>query len=617
MAGGVRRAGMAGCIGTGRKRATGARATGPPAPRPALRSGQARVPFVSSTYKIRSRPTAGLAHARPEPSLANPCGAMRRINSVTPDMDRTPSGWGLIAGLLAAAVAAAVGYLVGGIVAPAAGPVAAVGEAAIGLTPPPVKNFAISAFGTHDKLVLLSGIGAVLAIFAAILGALAVRRLWYGLAGIAGFTAIGLAAAMTRPTATPAYLLPTLAGGAAAAIVLALLMHAAPAARTAAEPRSASAYPGPPPDGPGRPAQRVSPPLPERRTFLLTGAGTAGAAAFAYLGGRVLTERASVSQAQASLRIPRPMHPAPPLPPGSDLRIPGLSPFITPNNSFYRVDTAIVLPEVPPGSWQLRVHGMVARDITITFDELIRRPLTADYITLTCVSNPVAGPYVGNALWLGASVASLLRQAGVRAGADQLLCTSVDGFTSGTPLQTVMDGRDALLAMAMNNAALPVAHGFPVRMVVPGLYGYVSACKWITDIEVTTYAANVAYWAQRGWDQQAPINTESRIDVPSGATTLKPGPTPVAGVAWAQHKGIAAVEVRVDNGPWTEARLAAVPDIDCWRQWVWDWDAAPGAHLIEARATDATGYTQTSLQAPPEPSGATGYPSVSVSVAAA
>ena len=203
----------------------------------------------------------------------------------------------------------------------------------------------------------------------------------------------------------------------------------------------------------------------------------------------------------------------------------------------------------------------------------------------------------------------------MRAGADQLLCTSADGFTSGTPLQTVMDGRDAMLAVAMNGTALPVEHGFPVRMVVPGLYGYVSACKWITDIEVTTYASNVAYWAQRGWYQQAPIKTESRIDVPNGSSQLKPGTTPVAGVAWAQHKGIAAVEVRVDNGPWHEARLAAVPDIDCWRQWVWDWDATPGNHMIEARATDATGYTQTALQEPPPPNGASGYPSVSVSVA--
>ena len=482
-------------------------------------------------------------------------------------------------------------------------------------------------------MVLVTGILAVLAVFAAIVGALAVRKLWYGLLGLVGFTAIGMAAALDRPTAGPSYALATLAGGAAAAIALTLLVRVAP---PPSRPPGAPSWPGAtqslpspriPRDRRRRPGRRRMPPNrfrtgrhaaappPERRKFLVTGAVTAGAATVAYLGGRYLAEGTSVAQAQASLRIPRPVHPAPPLPAGSDLRIPGLSSFITPNGSFYRVDTAIVLPEVDPASWQLRIHGMVAREITISFGELIRRPLTADYITLTCVSNPVAGPYVGNALWVGASVASLLRQAGVRAGADQLLCTSADGFTSGTPLQTVMDGRDAMLAVAMNGTALPVAHGFPVRMVVPGLYGYVSACKWITDIEVTTYASNIAYWAQRGWSQQAPIKTESRIDVPNGSSQLKPGRTPVAGVAWAQHKGIAAVEVRVGNGPWHEARLAAVPDIDSWRQWVWDWDATPGNHVIQARATDATGYTQTALQEPPPPNGASGYPSVSVSVA--
>jgi DMSO/TMAO reductase YedYZ molybdopterin-dependent catalytic subunit len=536
----------------------------------------------------------------------------------------------MIAGLLAAAVAVGVGQLVAGVVAPDSSPVVAVGEASIDLTPPPVKDFAISAFGSNDKLVLVTGILAVLAIFAAIVGALAVRRLWYGMVGLAVFTAIGLAAALTRPTAGPAYALATLAGGAAAAVALRLLVRAIPARPRAelaggrdelpgaggAPGRHASVRPdAPEPFRPRRPV--AAPPAAERRKFLVTGAVTAGTAAVAYFGGRYLGEGTTVARAQASLRIPRPVHPAPPLPAGSDLRIPGLSSFITPNGSFYRVDTAIVLPEVPPASWQLRIHGMVAREVTISFDQLIRRPLTADYITLTCVSNPVGGPYVGNALWLGASVASLLRAAGVRAGADELLCTSADGFTSGTPLQTVMDGRDAMLAVAMNGTALPVEHGFPVRMVVPGLYGYVSACKWITDIEVTTYASNVAYWAQRGWDQQAPIKTESRIDVPNGSTQLKPGRTPVAGVAWAQHKGIAAVEVRVDSGPWHEARLAAVPDIDCWRQWVWDWDATPGNHVIEARATDATGYTQTALQEPPPPNGATGYPSVAVNVAGA
>jgi DMSO/TMAO reductase YedYZ molybdopterin-dependent catalytic subunit len=342
---------------------------------------------------------------------------------------------------------------------------------------------------------------------------------------------------------------------------------------------------------------------------------TAGAAAVAGLAGRTLAERSSVSTARSTLKIPKPVPSTVPiLPPGTDFNIAGLASFITPSNNFYRVDTAIVLPEVDPSSWQLRIHGMVSREITITFEELLKRPLIEDYVTLCCVSEPVGGPYIGNALWLGASLAGLLREAGIKAGADQLMCTSVDGFTSGTPVQTVMDGRDALLAVAMNGQPLPIAHGFPARMVVPGLYGYVSATKWVTDINVTTFAGNYAYWAQRGWSQQAPIKTESRIDVPNGETQIKPGRTAVAGVAWAQHKGIEAVEVRVDQGPWNQARLAAVPGLDTWRQWVWEWDATAGNHVIEARATDKTGYTQTAAQAQPEPNGATGYPSAAVRV---
>ncbi len=304
---------------------------------------------------------------------------------------------------------------------------------------------------------------------------------------------------------------------------------------------------------------------------------------------------------------------------GTDLKIPGLSAFITPNSSFYRVDTAIVLPEILPAHWKLRIHGMVQKELVLTFEDLIKRPLIEDYITLCCVSNPVAGPYIGNAKWLGASLRAILQEAGIKAGADQLLCTSSDGFTSGTPVQTAMDGRDAMLAVAMNDAPLPVEHGFPARLVIPGLNGYVSACKWIVDIEVTTYAANQAYWVPRGWDQISPVKTESRIDVPTGLSPIKAGKqTSIAGVAWAQHKGIEAVEVRVAKGPWREAKLAAVPGIDTWRQWVYDWTAEvrPGNYLVEARATDKTGYTQTSLQEPPAPNGASGYPQVLLNVVA-
>jgi DMSO/TMAO reductase YedYZ molybdopterin-dependent catalytic subunit len=580
------------------------------------------------------------------------------------------AGLGIITGLLTAAVAIGVSYVVAGFTGADSGPVVAVGQLSIDQTPPAVKNFAIAHFGSNDKLVLLWGIAVVLTIFAAIVGIFALRKLWYGLAGLGIFAVVGVVAAATRPDAGPADVLPTLAGAAVGALALTYLARAAGPIAAAAVVRTAPAgvrppvappaagppAAAPPEEGTGRAADPAGPPerppgyspardspawyswsgekpdpdgeradaAPrshragvsrlDRRRFINLSAAAVGTAAVGFGAGRLLSERGAVTAAQRSLRLPTPATPAPRLPAGVDLKIPGLSSFVTPNASFYRVDTAIVLPEIPPASWNLRIHGMVQREINLSFDDLVRRPLLEDYVTLTCVSDPVAGPYVGNALWLGASLRSLLQEAGIRAGANQLFCTSSDGFTSGSPVQIAMDGRDAMLAVAMNGTALPVEHGFPVRMVVPGLYGYVSACKWITDIEVTTYESNVAYWAQRGWSQQAPIKTESRIDVPSGSNQIKTGSTVVAGVAWAQHKGIDAVEVRIDSGPWNRARLAAVPDIDCWRQWVYSWDATPGTHTIESRATDATGYTQTALQEPPPPNGASGYPSVSVSV---
>jgi DMSO/TMAO reductase YedYZ molybdopterin-dependent catalytic subunit len=537
-------------------------------------------------------------------------------------LDARSAGLGAVAGVLAAGAALGVGQLVAGLTGASGSPVVVVGELQIDFTPPWLKNFAITEFGADDKLVLVTGIVIVLGAFAALVGAAATRRMAYGMAGIAVFAAVGLTAAATRPDATVASLLPTLAATASAVAVLQLLIPLArPPARPVARAVSYDPVTAPAETGTAEtaPAETGEPELaasegPPRRSFLAAGAATAAIGASAGLAGRLLTERDSVASAQKSLRIPKPAVTTQALPPGVDLNIPGLAPFVTPNAKFYRVDTALVLPQVDPSSWQLRIHGMVNREITLTFDQLIKRPLIEDYITLCCVSNPVDGPYIGNAKWLGASLAALLHEAGIKAGADQLLCTSVDGFTSGTPVQTVMDGRDALLAVAMNGQPLPIAHGFPARMVVPGLYGYVSATKWVTDIEVTTFAGNFAYWAQRGWSQQAPIKTECRIDVPNGLQEIKAGRTAVAGVAWAQHKGVEAVEVRVDRGPWHEARLAAVPGLDTWRQWVWEWDATSGGHVLEARATDKTGYTQTSTLAPPEPNGASGYPMVSVPV---
>ena len=559
---------------------------------------------------------------------------------------------GAVVGLLAAAVAIGAGQFASGLGVPQSSPVLAVGEAAIDLTPLPVKDFAISAFGADDKTVLLGGILLILAGYAAVVGMLAVRRLAFGMAGLAVFACIGVAAALSRPAADPGYVVPTLVGAAAGAVALAWL------ARTAAGlvPAPAGLEPAPagprrqggagtggpvvlaPPDLPAqaepgevvRPTVRAGPAYsvnrpadpgapgasrwPVRRRFLISSGVTAAAATAGTLVGRNLTNEHDIAQARAAIRFPRPAVAAPRLAAGTSLDIPGITPFITSDASFYRVDTALLAPQFAPANWQLRIHGMVQREVTISYADLLRRPLIEAYVTLTCVSDPVDGPYVGNAKWLGAKLADLIRQARPLAGANQLLSTSVDGYTCGTPLQVVLDGRNALLAVAMNDEALPVVHGFPVRMVVPGLYGYVSATKWVTDIEVTTFASAYSYWAQRGWSQQGPIKTESRIDVPAAGASLAAGRIAVAGVAWAQHKGVAAVEVRVNGGPWHEARLASVPGIDTWRQWIWEWSATPGHYLLEARATDATGYTQTAVQAQPPPNGASGYPTAEVSV---
>ena len=535
---------------------------------------------------------------------------------------------GALTGLLATAAAIGVAQLVAGITGSAGEPVIAVGSAAIDLTPVPVKDFAIQHFGSHDKMVLLAGIYIVLAFFAMLTGIAARRRLAYGLAGLAVFAALGVTAEATRPVSGPADAIPTLVGVAAGAIVLRLLARSAAAQPARPAETSASLTDpvvvraraagqsggGPPPaPSPGRLPGGDSPGAPDRRRFLLTAAGAAALAAGGAGAGQALLSRFNVTAARSAIRLPRPGASGPAPPPGADLAVPGISPFTTPNGSFYRVDTALSLPQVPPETWHLRVHGMVERELDITFDQLLKRPLTEADITLACVSNQVGGPFVGNARWLGASLAALLREAGVKRGADQILSTSADGWTCGTPIQTVMDGRTALLAVGMNGEPLLVAHGFPARMMVPGLYGYVSATKWVVDLEITTFAQK-SYWVQRGYSVRAPIKTESRIDVPRPLAQVKAGRTAVAGVAWAPHRGIDAVQVRADNGPWNQARLAAVPGIDTWRQWVWEWDARPGLHTLAVQATDGTHATQPSRRVPIFPNGATGWDTVTVTV---
>jgi len=505
-------------------------------------------------------------------------------------------GVGVAVGLVTAAVALAVSALVAAFVGEVTSPIVAVGQAAIDAAPPWVKEFAIRTFGTRDKLALLVGIGVLLAVFAAVLGVLALRRRWVGQAGLLGFGVLGVAAAVSRPTADALSALPSILGIAAGWAALRILL------------REATERP---------PASRARGEMPtdyDRRRFLLTGLALGGTAAVAGIGSWAVGETTSRAEAsRASLRLPRPVDVAP-VPAGADLHVAGLSSFFTPNDSFYRVDTALIVPKVPAQDWSLRIHGMVDREIRMDLRQLLARPLVERDITLTCVSNEVGGPYIGNARWIGALLKPILEEAGVHPNATQLVSRSADGFTVGTPTAVVMDGRDAMLAVAMNGQPLPLAHGFPVRMVVPGLYGYVSATKWVVDMELTTFEAFDAYWVQRGWARQAPIKTMSRIDTPRPGQRVAAGRVAVAGVAWAQHRGIGGVEVRVDDGPWRPARLGEQDTLDTWQQWLSPWDATAGRHTLQVRATDRTGSTQTSRAVPPIPDGATGWHTIVVEV---
>jgi DMSO/TMAO reductase YedYZ molybdopterin-dependent catalytic subunit len=507
-----------------------------------------------------------------------------------------------LAGLLVVLVALGVGELVAAFATPAASPVIAIGQAAIDASPQPVKSWAIRVFGSADKDVFVAGIVVVLVALALALGPVALRRPRAGMAVVAAAAALGVLAALTRPDASAGWAVPSVAAGVAGALALSTL-----AGTVAHRPVSA-------PTEPAAEAGRAV--AFDRRRFLraamAVGAIGAGTAAIGVTRAR---NRSAVDSARSAIRLPRAADTPPPLPSGAELHVSDLSPFYTPNDRFYRVDTALFVPEVDVRTWTLAIRGAVEREATYTFDALIRRPLIERDITLNCVSNQVGGPYIGNARWTGVALAPLLREAGVREDADQLVSRSVDGFTAGSPMRLVLDGRDAMLAVAMNGEPLPMEHGFPVRMLVPGLYGYESATKWLSELEATTYAAYDAYWVQRGWARLAPIQTQSRIDTPRNGSARPAGTVVVAGVAWAQHTGVERVEVRVDDGRWNDAMLAAQDTVDTWRQWRWDWPATPGPHTLTVRATDADGVVQPSTRTQPFPSGATGWHSVTVSVA--
>ena len=499
---------------------------------------------------------------------------------------------GLAAGALAIGVATALAAAMEGLeqATSAAKPIVAAGGFVVDRVPLWLKNLAVAAFGTADKAVLLASVLLVVAAACAVAGVLAMRRSG---AGLWVFTAVGVLGSLvswTRPGAGAYDAVPMWLGTAAGAGLL------------AAAARSTTV--------PGR--DGVS-----RRTLL----GGAAGVGLGVLGGVQWGAGAAPSAARPGGLATGAPASAGPLPTfsGVDPGISGQTPYVISATDFYRIDTALVVPQVDAAQWSLRVHGLVDREIVLTFDELMSKPMEHHAVTLTCVSNEVGGDLCGNAVWTGWPVRELLRLAGVKPEADMVLSTSADGWTAGTPLETLTDDRPSMLVVAMNGAALPDVHGYPVRLVVPGLYGYVSATKWVTELKVTRFDADQGYWTPRGWSAKGPIKTASRIDVPADRTQVQPadnGLVAVAGVAWAQHRGIEAVEVSVDGGPWQGAELAAEPTVDAWRQWVYRWAATPGRHTLAVRATDGTAAVQTADLARPDPDGATGHHTIEVEVVA-
>ena len=523
-----------------------------------------------------------------------------------------PSKWrGLGLGLLATAVGLAVAEVVVGLVKGSASPVVPVGQEFIDITPKWLKDWAIEQFGTNDKAVLVTGALIVVLGLGAIIGILAVRGergFAYGLTIAVGL--MGAWAVWLRPEPTIGKLAPTIVG---TAVSLAVLWWLAP--RPSPDSVAGDALIGP-----------------DRRQFV-TGAVAVGSAAVVAGGvGRVLQQRFEVDtdfalpgqtveigagDAPVDTLVPTgdiEIDRAPPID-GAELGVDGIQSFVVPNTNFYRIDTALVVPQVAADSWRLNISGLVDNPIELDFADLLQRDQVERHITLSCVSNPVGGDLVGNALWQGVLLKPLLEEAGLQAGAEQVVSRSIDGWTCGSPIEAIMDGRDAMLAFGMNGEPLPAQHGFPVRIVVPGLFGYVSATKWVTDIRLTRWEDFDAYWIPRGWSKRGPVKTMARIDTPrSGAG--RSGVVPIGGVAWAVHRGVSAVQVRIDEGEWRNAELGAVPTTDTWVQWVYEWDTAglDGLHVVEVRAIDGDGEPQPEEPRAVAPDGAQGYHRIAIEV---
>ena len=507
--------------------------------------------------------------------------------------------YGVVAGLVAAAAGLAVAELASAASDKLQSPVLDVGDRVVDSVPNSIKTLAIDWFGTKDKVALLTGIGVVVALYAAALGVLALTRFWrFAIAGAAAFGLVGAYASQSSRRPAPWWAVtPSLVGGLVAGWLLLAFR------RALLRPDKGAT------DGRGDPASAVV----DRRRFLLATSATAAGAFAIGTSGHALATRSNVDHQRRALLLPRARRPLEPVDATAAAGVAGVSPFVTPSADFYRIDTALTVPRVSIDSWELSVTGLVARPLTLSFADLVAREIVEADITLTCVSNEIGGKLIGNARWLGVRLDDLLDDAGIDARADQVVGRSVDGYTCGFPV-AALDGRRALIAIGMNGEPLPLEHGYPARLIVPGLYGYVSATKWLTEIELTTFDEFDQYWVRRGWVDDAPIKVQSRIDTPRGLATVAAGTVPIGGVAWAQTRGIERVEVRIDDGGWHDARLAAQQHVDTWRQWSTTWDATPGRHTISVRATDAGGAIQTDERSEPFPSGATGQHQIVVIV---
>ena len=512
-----------------------------------------------------------------------------------------------LSGFLAAAAALGTGELLSGLSRKIPSLVLGVAGVFVDETPGGIVRWSIDTFGAKQKTLLVTGVVVASLLLGALFGILSRRSRAVGAVGFAAFGVIGGWAAAREAQSSDflSWLSALVSVGVGVAALTVLLAKSVPE-RVKPEPYAAD------PNHP-TPMSRLSL---NRRGFLVASSATAAWAVIGTGLGRRLRQSANVAAAREEL-APR-LATGPVIVPAGvetfDKSVRGISPIITSNRDFYRTDASLLVPQVDPDDWSLRITGMVDREIEFSFEELLAMERIEEFITLACVSNEVGGDLVGNARWSGVPLPALLDLAGVAAGASQIVGRSVDGWTAGFPTELALDGRPSMVALTMNGVPLPVKHGFPARLLVPGLYGYVSATKWLTEIELTTWEAFDGYWIPRGWAKEGPIRVQSRIDVPRRFETIKAGRTAVAGVAWGPARSISRVEVQIDDGPWVAARLSGELSENAWFQWVYEWDAAPGSHFITVRATDGTGETQTAKRSQPAPSGATGYHSINVDV---